>query len=50
MVAASGGQEALQVFSKQRNFDLVLTDLRMEKIDGMQVLEEVKRNSTLTPR
>ena len=44
VTAASGGAEALQVFAKQ-SFDLVLTDLRMEKVDGMRVLEEVKRTS-----
>ncbi len=43
VVAASGGQEALDLLAA-RNFELVLTDLRMEKVDGMQVLAEVKKN------
>ncbi|MBU4278505.1 MAG: sigma-54 dependent transcriptional regulator [Proteobacteria bacterium] len=47
VTAASGGAEALQLFAK-KSYDLVLTDLRMEKIDGMQVLEEVKRASPAT--
>ncbi|BEQ16873.1 sigma-54-dependent transcriptional regulator [Desulfoferula mesophila] len=44
VTAASGGTEALQLLAK-RSFDLVLTDLRMEKVDGMRVLEEVKRST-----
>ncbi|MCB2226058.1 MAG: sigma-54 dependent transcriptional regulator [Desulfarculaceae bacterium] len=43
VVAASGGQEALELLSV-RSFELVLTDLRMEKVDGMEVLAEVKQN------
>ncbi len=43
VVAAAGGQEALDLLARQ-NFDLVLTDLRMEKVDGMKVLAEVRQN------
>ena len=43
VVAAAGGQEALDLLAK-RDFDLVLTDLRMEKVDGMAVLAEVRQN------
>ncbi len=42
VVAAAEGQEALDLAAGQE-FDLVLTDLRMKKVDGMQVLAEVKR-------
>ncbi|RJX30535.1 MAG: sigma-54-dependent Fis family transcriptional regulator [Desulfarculus sp.] len=42
VTAAGGGQEALDLLRHQE-FDLVLTDLRMEKVDGMQVLAEAKR-------
>ncbi|MGD8561937.1 MAG: sigma-54 dependent transcriptional regulator [Desulfarculaceae bacterium] len=44
--SAANGIEALDLIGKQ-GFDLVLTDLRMEKVDGMQVLAETKR---LSPR
>jgi DNA-binding NtrC family response regulator len=44
---AADGQEALELLSRME-FSLVLTDLRMERIDGMRVLEEVKRKSPLT--
>jgi DNA-binding NtrC family response regulator len=44
---AADGREALEMLARQ-DFHLVLTDLRMERVDGMQVLEEVKRVSPLT--
>ena len=40
---AGGGQEALERLRREP-FDLVLTDLRMEKVDGMAVLAEVKEH------
>lgn len=45
--AVAGGEEALKVLAGQ-DYALVLTDLRMDKVDGMQVLEEVKRRSPQT--
>lgn len=41
VVGVYGGQEALDAV-KAAAFDVVLTDLRMEPVGGMQVLEEVK--------
>ncbi len=38
---ASNGQSALRQL-RQKSFDVVLTDLKMEKIDGMQVLRRCK--------
>jgi DNA-binding NtrC family response regulator len=38
---ASSGQSALRLL-RQRTFDVVLTDLKMEKVDGMQVLKRCK--------
>jgi len=43
-----GGAEALAAFSEQA-FDLVLTDLRMEPVDGMDVIAGVKAESPSTP-
>jgi DNA-binding NtrC family response regulator len=37
VIAANSGSRAVDLL-RQREFDLVLTDLKMEKIDGMQVL------------
>ncbi|WP_022660227.1 response regulator [Paucidesulfovibrio longus] len=33
---------------RQRNFDIVITDLKMEGVDGMQFLTEVKERSPRT--
>ncbi|MFA6021750.1 MAG: sigma-54 dependent transcriptional regulator [Rhodospirillales bacterium] len=41
------GQAALNKLSKE-NYDLVLTDLRMERIDGMQVLKSCRELSPST--
>lgn len=37
----SDGLEALEVLNRQ-TFDLVITDLRMESIDGLELLEKIK--------
>ena len=47
VTAAASGVEALQLI-RSKSFDLVLTDLRMEKVDGMEVLTEVRRISPAT--
>ncbi len=44
---AANGLDALQAIEK-RQFDLVITDLRMEKLDGQQLLESIKRISPHT--
>lgn len=33
---------------RERNFDIVITDLKMEGVDGMQILAEVKKRSPQT--
>jgi DNA-binding NtrC family response regulator len=44
---AANGQKALELLNKQF-FDLVITDYRMEPIDGLKVLEETKRSHFTT--
>ena len=39
VTATESGQNALRLLEDQR-FDVVLTDLRMEKVDGMQILKK----------
>lgn len=41
---ATGGEEAVKII-REETFDLILTDLVMERVDGIKVLEEVKRIS-----
>ncbi|MDO8960006.1 MAG: sigma-54 dependent transcriptional regulator [Rhodocyclaceae bacterium] len=43
VVATQSGSNALAHLDKQA-FDVVLTDLRMEKIDGMQILQKCRAN------
>jgi len=47
VVAASSGAKALDLL-RHREFDLVLTDLKMEKVDGMQVLEKSRQLQPFT--
>jgi ATP-dependent Lon protease len=42
VTTAANGQEALEKV-KAQEFDVVLTDLKMEKMDGIQLLESVKQ-------
>jgi two-component system, NtrC family, response regulator PilR len=44
---ACDGGEAVEILS-QKNFDVVLTDLRMPKANGITVLEEAKKVSSAT--
>lgn len=44
---AANGIEAVNIL-KAANIDLILTDLKMEKMDGMQLLESVKKISPHT--
>lgn len=47
VTAASGGRQAAAKLLKDR-FDLVLTDLVMDEVDGLQLLHQVKRSSPNT--
>jgi len=40
----SSGQNALRLLSRE-DFDVVLTDLKMERVDGMQILKRCRENS-----
>jgi two-component system response regulator PilR (NtrC family) len=42
VTTAEGGQEAVDLLVAETEFDLVLTDLMMPDVDGLQVLGEVK--------
>ncbi|MBC8553128.1 MAG: sigma-54-dependent Fis family transcriptional regulator [Candidatus Brocadiales bacterium] len=42
LLLASNGEEALNIF-KSEDVDVVVTDIKMEKMDGLELLEEIKR-------
>ena len=44
VVTAADGREAIDLMN-DRSFDVVITDLKMEQADGMQVLEAAKRKN-----
>lgn len=41
IIEASGGREALELLDKEQ-FDLVVLDLMMPEVDGMQVLQSIR--------
>ncbi len=42
VLLASNGEEALNIF-KNENVDIAVTDIKMEKIDGMELLGKIKK-------
>ncbi|MCK5076735.1 MAG: PAS domain S-box protein, partial [Calditrichia bacterium] len=48
VIAAENGKKGLAVFNEHKP-DLVLVDLRMPVMDGLEVLENLKKNSPDTP-
>ncbi|GAB4380321.1 MAG: sigma-54 dependent transcriptional regulator [Calditrichia bacterium] len=44
VVTANSGREGLRLFEKQ-DFDIVLTDIRMPDISGIQVLQEIRKQN-----
>jgi DNA-binding NtrC family response regulator len=47
VISVNSGAKALDLL-KEREFDLVLTDLKMEKVDGMEVLKKSREVQTHT--
>src|SRR5512147_1330618 len=45
--SAGGGEQAIQAI-RSTHYDLVLTDLKMPAVDGLRVLEEVRKTSPST--
>ena len=47
VVAVADGQEALEALRSRPRFDLVLSDVMMPKMNGMQLLEAIRSNEQL---
>ena len=45
VVEAADGQEAITIFFQEKNFDLVILDVMMPKMDGWEVLKTIREYS-----
>ena len=50
VVTASSGQAALQIVSDQEAFSVVVSDMQMPEMDGVELLGEIKKVAPLTIR
>ncbi len=48
-VLASSGKDALSVLSRDANFDLILTDMKMPEMDSMQLVRSIRVIHSTTP-
>jgi len=48
VTVAADGREALEMLS-QETFDLIISDLRMPNLNGLELMEEIKRKKVDTP-
>lgn len=47
VLEACDGEEAIDIFTDEKNIDLVILDVMMPKLDGWEVLKEIRRLSTI---
>ncbi|MGB9745205.1 MAG: response regulator, partial [Desulfurella sp.] len=47
-ILAQNAKEALNILRKE-SFDLILSDLKMPKVDGIDLLKQIKQNNINTP-
>ncbi len=48
VMTATNGEEAFQLFTKNK-FDLVVTDIHMPKVDGIQLIKQIKDENPWIP-
>jgi CheY-like chemotaxis protein len=46
---AESGEPALELLANDGSFDLVLTDYRMAELNGLELLQQIKRQAPETP-
>jgi len=49
VLTATNGQEAIAVFAREQQIDLVLTDTQMPQMSGRQLVERLKRMAAHVP-
>ena len=47
IITAFGGQEALETLSKHQNLDVVILDVKMPGMDGIETLQKIKKRFPL---
>lgn len=47
VMEASDGKEALNIFYSNKNLDLIILDVMMPKLDGWEVLKEIRKESKI---
>jgi len=48
-VTASSGKSALEILNRERNFDLVITDMKMPELDGVELSRKIKEIDPMQP-
>ncbi len=43
VVTALSGNDAISIFEKDRNFDIIITDIRMSGMDGLELFQNIKK-------
>lgn len=49
VVDTKDGTEALKVLSKDSNFNLIITDIKMQGMDGFEFIDELKKRNINAP-
>ena len=47
VISAHGGQEALDILEKEKGVDVIILDVKMPGMDGIETLKEIKRRHPL---
>ena len=47
VVEAEDGEQALEIFYQRKDIALILLDVMMPKLDGWQVLKEIRKHSAV---
>ena len=48
VITSTSGEEALETLNRNRNLDVVILDVKMPGMDGIEALKEIKKDYPLT--
>jgi DNA-binding NtrC family response regulator len=49
IMTANNAEEAMEIFDENGDFDCVLTDIKMDGIDGLQLVDHIKQANSQVP-